>query len=100
MTKPTDLIDIAKEAGADIGTWDKSGNGANVVSFSMSELTKFAELLLTQERKKIAELEAQLARYEVVGSKEWCSDCNGIVGELNEEGYKFPNGTKLFALKD
>lgn len=45
------IIDIAKKCGADIGTWDRSGNGANVVSFSIEELMRFAIAILENNRE-------------------------------------------------
>ena len=45
-------IELAKECGADIGTWDWSGNGANVVSFSFSELNDFVDAIEARFRER------------------------------------------------
>lgn len=34
---------LAIESGAEVGTWDKSGNGQKLIAFTHSELTAFAE---------------------------------------------------------
>jgi hypothetical protein len=44
------ILKLAKENGADIGTWDKSGNGANVICFSLKELQKFVDAVIKESK--------------------------------------------------
>jgi hypothetical protein len=54
------ILEIAKRNGADVGTWDKSGNGVNLVSFKTDELQAFVsdinQQLLTERNECVEEI--------------------------------------------
>jgi hypothetical protein len=51
MSKLTNL-EIAKACGAEVGTWDKSGNGGNVVSFTIKNFNEFVEEIRSEPNER------------------------------------------------
>jgi hypothetical protein len=58
--KHEQLIADAKEVGAEIGTWDKSGNGQKLIAFTHKELSAFASIRDARKDVEIARLREAL----------------------------------------
>jgi hypothetical protein len=85
MDKHT-MLQLATKHGADIGTWDKSGNGVKLVSFKIEELEAFTQAALSQQE----------ATREPVG---YISEMNTVVFYGNQSNKPLdiaPAGTKLY----
>jgi hypothetical protein len=95
-----DLIELAKEAGAE---WHRTASTQaqkytdKVLIMSVDELVVFASLIVAKQSARIAELEALLARFEVIGV---IPDCDMRGNPYARFDKVVPLGTKLFALKD
>jgi hypothetical protein len=97
-----DLIELAKDCGASSRlTKLVTGEIVEIIKFTVEELVEFTSLIEAKQSARIAELEAQLARYEAVGAI--VEEMRGEDGALLHFAKLFkhlPISTKLFALKD
>lgn len=96
-------LEIAKECGAEVGTWDKSGNGGNVVCFSLKEFNEFVERI-RDEPNELNNINAKLI--SDIFDLEWlkqdhfklCEILNGI--EDADLDFKENDSVNVKALKN
>ena len=94
MTKQLAPIEeLAKQCNADIGTWDKSGNGGLLLSFTKDDLITFRQAIIKDFVSK-AEVKAALIDDPL--------HLNGITKDDAAMNYYSKRGkaTKLYALPD
>lgn len=60
---------IATECGAEIGTWDKSGNGQKLISFTHNELSNYTKAILRKPLAALKQAKENISHHE--GKREY-----------------------------
>jgi len=66
-----DIDNIAEKCGAEIGTWDKSGNGQKLIAFTRAELKAYTNEIIERcaIRGRLAQLESKVVDIEICNLK-------------------------------
>lgn len=92
------VLEIAKACGADIGTWDKSGNGITLVSFTEAQLSEFSEQIRALIDQPVKSLNINEIVNRFLGWKlpsDFSPDCG-----ISFEQYSNPNNDRYKALRE
>jgi len=94
MMTQDEIIELAREAGLDIGMWEKLSDDDDVFGYSIDgiheNLEAFAKLVALRYEKKIADLENIICQrhWDVLQEREACANlCDQLESGKYEDGF-------------